>query len=91
MVEPRNGFIIFQGREARGKLVIGYLNIIWQFARTGNNVMDGSSTSNICYVFGVFAILMQKLTSNENKNGQEYKSSYYNVMFPSDLIHIGVL
>ena len=27
--------IIFQGREAQGKSVICYLNIIWQFARTG--------------------------------------------------------
>ena len=42
MVEPRNGLIIFQGREAQGNSVIGYLNIIWQFARIGNNVTDWS-------------------------------------------------
>ena len=54
MVEPRNGFIIFQGREARGKLVIGYLNIIWQFARTGNNVTDWSEHFKyMLYLWGV--------------------------------------
>ena len=59
-------FIIFQGQEAQEKSVICYLNIIWQFARTGNNVTDGLSILNTCYIFRVFAILRYKFTSNKN-------------------------
>ena len=59
-------FKIFQGQEAQKRSVICHLNIIWQFAGIGNNVTDGSSILNVCYIFGVFAILRDKFTSNEN-------------------------
>ena len=45
-------FIIFQRREAQEKSVICHLNIIWQFARIGNNVTDGSSILNTCSSLG---------------------------------------
>ena len=76
------------GREALEKSVVYHLNIIQQFEKIKNNVTGGSSSSNTCYIFGVFAILRYKFTSNENQDGYKDKSNYYNSMFPSGIVHI---